>query len=79
MAFRTFVRLFGADTAATTIASTVDAISRRKRPFSHCQSGCEFNRALLRAKCCRGCAEEASKVTVEMRLVTEARGGGDFG
>ena len=43
------------------------------------KSGRQFNRALLRAKRRGGGAEEASKVTVEVRLVTETRGGCDFG
>ena len=80
MAFRTFVRLSGSGTTGTTDRSAVDTISRKQAAdFGIAQLRCEFNRALLRAKCGRGSAKEASKVTVEMRLVTESRSGGDLG
>jgi hypothetical protein len=39
----------------------------------------DFNRGLLTAKRCGGGAEEASKVTVQVRLITETRGGCDLG
>jgi hypothetical protein len=45
---------------------------RRVVGFRTTQSGRQFDRALLRAKCCGGRAEEAAKVTVEVGLITEA-------
>jgi hypothetical protein len=63
-----------------TDASAVDIMSRRKAAgCRRNKSDRQFNRALLGAKRCGGGAEEASKVTVQMRLVTETRGGCDLG
>jgi hypothetical protein len=80
MAFRTFVRLSAVAPPAQPTASAIDIISRKQAAGSGiAQLRCEFNRALLRAKCRRGSAKEASKVAIEMGLVTEARCGCDLG
>ena len=82
MAFRTFVRLSDsealddADAPAgrcTQAASAIDIARQQKAAGSGRPIRLQFNRALLRAERCGGRAEEASKVTIEVRLVTEAR------